>query len=143
MTVAYTYDRAGIKSKVDQTVAIEAGKQRSADGAPLFDMLNIYSRDEDVVEAYIDDAMDQVVQRFADVCTVSGTAYTITTADTVASFGSLISAEISRYLTLYAVYAWLIQRYPNIATAFGEKADASMARLVTLVYQRSMPSRSS
>ena len=142
--MTYTIDIPGITALVHEEVSRVAGMAYSDDGASLYDSIAIRSRDADTVSRMIRDAVDAIVARTADICTYipSPQSLSLFAPDMDSSKEPVVTAELTRAISLSAVAAWLKERKPDRAAEYADRANAALNEAVVILKTRKLPVRS-
>ena len=142
--MTYTIDIPGITALVHEEASRVAGMAYSDDGASLYDSIAIRSRDADTVSRMIRDAVDAIVARAADICTYipSPQSLSLFAPDMDSSKEPVVTAELTRAISLSAVAAWLKDRKPDRAAEYADRANAALNEAVVILKTRKLPVRS-
>ena len=150
----YDIDKTELYGLVDAEVSQVADAAYGEDGTPLYDSVELTSKDDDIVEALLDDGIAQFVRTSSDIASLgehtSGTGSSATSVDAIvldvpdfnASDTDAAVAQITRFIVLCASAALFQQRRAALVPEYTNRAQAALDNAVAIIRKRTAPTRS-
>ena len=145
----YLIDKDNLYDRIDEEVSRVADESYTENGQSSYDSIVLTSRDRDLVERHIDDAVTSFVRRAFDICKYSpemeGDEPTgrmqlfFYVPDLDETMEDTIKEEISRYITLYVAAMVFESRHVASVPQYGERITASFDRAIALLKSRKSP----
>ena len=145
----YIIDKDDLYDRIDEEVSRVADESYADNGQSTYDSIVLTSRDRNMVERFIDDAVTSLVRRAFDICKYSpemdeGTPtgrmrLFFYVPDLDETMEDTIKEEISRYITLYSSAMIFESRRVAAVPQYAERITASMDRAVALLKSRKSP----
>ena len=139
--MTYTIDNTTLTNLITEEVSRIAAAARSDDGASMYDSVAIHSRDDGAVSRMIRDAIDSIVKRTLDICTVIPSPYSLSlyAPDMDSTKESMVRDELTRAITLRACSIWLSEKLPSHSEDYSTRADAALQNAVHMLKTRTQP----
>ena len=154
MDMDYTIDKSTLYALVNAEVSQVADAAYGENGMSLYDTVVLTEKDDDVVDALLEDGIRQLVRTTSDIAsrveTTSATEPNTTTVDKIAfsvpdfdttNWGGEATALIDRFIVLYVCAAIFQQRRAALVPEYTNRAQAALDNAVTLLRKRKTPSR--
>lgn len=145
----YLIDKDNLYDRIDEEVSRVADESYTENGQSSYDSIVLTSRDRDLVERHIDDAVTSFVRRAFDICKYSPEMEDdeptgrmqlfFYVPDLDETMEDTIKEEISRYITLYAAAMVFESRHVASVPQYGERITASLDRAIALLKSRKSP----
>lgn len=150
----YIIDKDDLYDRIDEEVSRVADESYTENGQSTYDSIVLTSRDRNMVERFIDDAVTALVRRAFDICKYSPETTTdefgeaqltgrmrlfFYVPDLDETMEDTIKEEISRYITLYSSAMIFESRRVAAVPQYAERITASMDRAVALLKSRKSP----
>lgn len=143
--MAITLTKSTILASVKAEVAQVADLAYDEGGNSLYDAVIVTTKDEDLVEALIDDAVMLITAGNTDivVMSISAATDTITVNNSDAAFNETsIGEAVRRYVMMYVCSALFQQRRPLVAPEYTRRAQEALDDFNKMIRQRTAPTRS-
>mgnify|MGYP007069940818 CR=1 FL=1 len=150
----YVIDKPALLESIREEVSGVADAAYSDDGTALYDAVMVTDRDKPTLERFIDDAVSQFVRREFDITKYSPETYTDENQQTqltgrmrllfyIPDFDDTMAdaatAELDRYIVMYACAALFQQRRPAVVPEYTTRTQTAMDKAVTLLKSRKHP----
>ena len=150
----YLIDKPALLESIREEVSGVADAAYADDGTALYDAVMVTSRDEPTLERFIDDAVSQFVRREFDITKYSPETYTDENQQTqltgrmrllfyIPDFDDTMAdaatAELDRYIVMYACAALFQQRRPAVVPEYTTRTQTAMDKAVALLKSRKHP----
>lgn len=132
----YTIDGSALWDLIDEEVSRVADKAYGEDGASLYDSVVLTSRDKNLVNGFIDDAVSAIALRAFDICRCSDSKLEFFVPDFDASMETVVKREIDRFISMYACSSVLRQRDASVENEYTERMQAALDKAVQLLKSR-------
>lgn len=110
-------------------------------GTSLYDNVNVTSKDAGLTARFINDAIDTLIGRNADIAakTADGVAFDV---PDIPDFGSSpLQAEVERFVMLYASAGFLAQRRPALVPDYTTRIQTALDNISNMLRTRTTPTR--
>ena len=142
MDLTYTITANTLRGLIQKEISTVAFRARTDSGDSLFDTVKTTSRDNGILDSYVEEAVNNILVRLTDMDpSYASSQIKITAPDIDSTTGALVPDAIEDYLIKYAVAFWLLRTYPSVGDFYKAQADTAMERLVSLVRHRQTPQR--
>lgn len=149
MTVLYNIYSSIILDRAKRDIARAAASAHAENGDSLYDALVNTSRDEEVLEAMLVDAIHGLVTTTADISSLnvddedlSYESIQFEVPDFNDTYEVALNNAIDAALANSVTASWFIEhKYQDMATVYADKTKASIDKVVRLLYTRKKPAR--
>ena len=143
----YAINRSNLFPLIDEEVSRVASETYADDGTPLYDNIIITANDKDTITRLEDDAINALVKRTYDICTLlpetetdnAELVFYVPGFDT--SMEDATSREITRYIVLNTCAAWFQSRCTGRVEEYTARGQVAQDKAVTLLKSIKAPSR--
>lgn len=132
----YSIDRNALWDLVDEEVSRVADKAYGEDGTSLYDSVVLTSRDKNLVNGFIDDAVSAIALRAFDICKYSNDKLEFFVPDFDSSMKDVVKHEMDRFISMYACSSVLRQRSASVEAEYTERMQAALDKAVQLLKSR-------
>lgn len=134
----YSIDRDALWGLIDEEVSRVADKSYGEDGASLYDSVVLTSRDKNLVNGFIDDAVSAIALRTYDICKQSqdDNKLEFFVPDFDTSMEGIVEHEIDRFISMYVCSSVLRQRSASVENEYTERMQAALDKAVQLLKSR-------
>lgn len=141
--MTYTIDiNTTLYPLIDEEVSHVADQAYSESGVSLYDSVVLTSKDAGLVDRFIDDAVSQLIKRESDIAALSNGTLTFSVPDLDSSQEAAISAEITRYISMYASAGIFQQRRAELVPEYTRRTTEALDNIRAMLRKRTAPSRS-
>lgn len=132
----YSIDKDALWDLIDEEVSRVADKAYGEDGTSLYDSVVLTSRDKNLVNRFIDDAVSAMALRAFDICKSSIGKLEFFVPDFDTSMEDIVKHEIDRYISMYVCASVLRQRSASVENEYTERTQAALDKAVQLLKSR-------
>lgn len=129
-----------LRDDIDREVSKVAARTRN-DGVSMYDILKIYTSDEQLVLNALNDSVRSIVSQFSDIATVGNGAVSFSVPDFDPANTEELTDEVGRYLASRTVADWFLTRLPDMAQYFANLSVESLGRMTTMLRHRKRVTR--
>lgn len=124
-------------TSVQEEISRVAARSYTPEGLSLYDSIRATSRDDDTLNRMISDVLDTILARFRDfISSISDAAIVFNLPDLPAGFGSKISSELDRAITMGVVASWLEEKGIQESQSYANRFNAAMDKAELLMVTR-------
>ena len=143
MYFIYTAQRDDLAELVKEEMSHVADRSYTKEGVSLYDSINVTSKDANLVQRFISDALDALVTRTYDIASWSAedadSKVEFYLPDFDVSMTDAATKEITRFITL-AVVTWMLDAVASPeAQQYAERTKSAQDKAVTLLKSRKQP----
>lgn len=140
-TITYTINKSTLYGLVDAEVSLAADEAYADDGTSLYDSVVLTTKDKSLVEQRMDDAVEALVRKCADICKHGTGTIVFDLPDAPSANSTATTAAISRYIVLSVITSIFQSRRVSLVPQYEEKTKAALDDVISLVRTRTAPSR--
>lgn len=140
--MTYTYTASILLESVKKEISRFAASAHGEDGSPLYDAYKISSRDEETVEGYISDAVDNICVRLFDVAKPSDGSIVFDVPDYDSSMTSSVIGQLDRFVVMRSCASWLGEKGAPEYERYEKRAMSALDNAHILIKSRKAPKRS-
>lgn len=144
----YVIDKSSLWDRICEEVSHAADQAYGESGDSLYDSVMLTSKDKNLIERYIDDAISALVRREFDICKYSPLIedyqpvaqrllFHVPDFDTTMTETAI--EQIDRYVSLYSCAALFQQRRVSLVQEYTSMAQAAMDKAVEILKSRKAP----
>lgn len=137
----YVIDKESLKKSAIKEISRYAASAYGDDGSSLYDAFKVTSRDDSVIEGYIDDGISAICVRLFDVATRGDDAIEFEVPDFDSSMENEVSKELERFVVYNACSLWIADKNEKESEKYEKRAIASLDRAHILLKSRKAPKR--
>lgn len=137
----YVIDKESLKKSAVQEVSRYAASAYGDDGSSLYDAFRVTSRDDSVIERYIEDGISAICVRLFDVATRGDDAIEFEVPDFDSSMENEVSKELERFVVYRTCSLWIADKNEKESEKYEKRAIASLDKAHILLKSRKAPKR--
>ena len=137
----YVIDKESLKKSTVQEISRYAASAYGDDGSSLYDAFRVTSRDDSVIERYIEDGISAIFVRLFDVATREDSAIEFDVPDFDSSMEGEVEKELEKFVVYKACALWIADKNEKESEKYDKRAIASLDRAHILLKSRKAPKR--
>ena len=135
----YYINKNRLLSAIDREISRVAAAAYGDDGTPLYDAIKMTSRDEVVIKEMIDDAASALLTRLSDITTYDSGYFVFDIPEERTHNIDTIGSVIDRFVVMNVCSAWMLQKYPIKAEAYGARSTDALNKVERLLHEKLPP----
>ena len=137
--LSYTINKAHIAELAAEELSHVADKAYTEQGISLYDGVILTSKDDNLVDRFLEDAVNALAGRAFDICYRTTDGLNFDVPDFDETMEGAVFSEITRYLSLYIVASFAAQRSIPDYKEYSERAKAAQDKAIILLKSRKLP----
>lgn len=135
----YCIDTDKIIETIREEVSRVAALAYTEEKVSMYDVINITSKDYNVIDGLIADAKNKLVSRFSDVAVMHDDTIVFYIPETRTHPMCVIAPALDRYIALDVCAAWFLQREKMKVEEYTARAAEALSVAERLVYEKLPP----